>query len=355
MVVVPFTAAVVALFALAGMGLKEPLWAYLFCFIAFDVAHVWATAYVTYLDGERFKQRRALYLWPIPVSFVGAFALHEVAPWLFWSALSYFAIYHFAKQQYGFIAIYKAKAQERSLFDYRLDKLTLWTGAFGPVLLWHATPLSQFDWFDGGERFLIRLPEEAELLIAAAMAITGTVWVVRQVQAYVLDRRFNVGKTLWMVGAWVSWWIGVRMTENILVSAAFLNFFHGAPFLMLTWHRVRTRWRDAPRTGRVPMVARLSRSWLPFYGALFAIAFVEEVLWDGFVWRTYLPLWFGMSKQAATGVALSAWVALLSLPQIVHYFLDAFIWKLDGNNPDLREALGLQRPPPATEAAAPSS
>jgi hypothetical protein len=134
------------------------------------------------------------------------------------------------------------------------------------------------------------------------------------------------------------------MADHIFVSAAFLNFIHGLPFLMLVWHRVRTRWRDAETSARVPLIQRLSKSWLPFYGALFAIAFVEEVLWDGFVWRTYLPGVLDISKEAATGVALSFWVAALSLPQIVHYFLDAYIWKLDGNNPDLRDALGLNRP-----------
>ena len=32
-------------------------------------------------------------------------------------------------------------------------------------------------------------------------------------------------------------------------------------------------------------------------------------------------------------------VALVNLPQMVHFFLDAFIWKMDGSNPGLREAI----------------
>jgi hypothetical protein len=175
------------------------------------------------------------------------------------------------------------------------------------------------------------------------MALVGAVWALRQVHVFVSERRVNVGKTVWMVVTWVSWWIGVRMTEHVFISAAFLNFIHGLPFLMLVWHRVRTRWHHSPLADDAPLVARLSRSWVPFYGVLFALAFVEEVLWDGFVWRTYLPGLLGISEQAASGVALSLWVAALSLPQIVHYFLDAYIWKLDGNNPDLALALGLSR------------
>ena len=59
---------------------------------AFDVAHVWATAYLTYLDKQAFRARRTLYLWAPPLSFLVAFALHLTSPVVFWTALSYFAI-----------------------------------------------------------------------------------------------------------------------------------------------------------------------------------------------------------------------------------------------------------------------
>ena len=40
-----------------------------------------------------------------------------------------------------------------------------------------------------------------------------------------------------------------------------------------------------------------------------------------------------------------AWVAvpLLALPQVTHYVLDGVIWRFDGSNPGLAEALGLAR------------
>ncbi len=356
MIVVPFTVAVLALSLLAGLGVKEPLWAYLLCFVAFDVAHVWATAYLTYLDRRAFQRRRALYLWAPPLAFLVAFALHVLSPVAFWTALSYFAIFHFAKQQYGFIAIYKAKARERALLDYRLDKLALWSGALGPVLLWHATPAGQFDWFDGKERFLVRLPEEAKLFIALGMLAVGTVWMVRQLHVLARGDGMNVGKTLWMVGSWISWYVGVRLSDQLLVSAAFLNFFHGLPFLMLVWHRLRVRHGDVEESGaRRSFVALLTRKrrWPLFYGLLFAVALVEEVLWDGVVWRTYLPGFTGVSLPELSAVVLSVWVALLSLPQIVHYFLDGHLWKLDEHNQDLAAALGLARRADSPAAEAP--
>lgn len=344
MVGVPFVLGLVALFVVAATGVREPLWVYLLGFVAFDVAHVWGTAYVTYLDEERFRRRRALYLWPIPASFAAAFALHLSSPVWFWTALAYFAIYHFAKQQYGFIAIYKALAKERSRFDYHLDKATLWVGALGPVLLWHATPAGQFDWFGSGEEFLFRLPMELRPVVAGVMALVGTTWLVRQAHVVARGGRLNRGKTLWMVASWASWYAGVRLSDHLLVSAAFLNFFHGLPFLVLVWRRCNARHERGTTGARlVGWLSARGRAWA-FYGFVFAIALVEELLWDGVVWRSYLPSLLDVSPPALSAFALSLWIALLSTPQIVHYFLDGFIWKLNRHNDDLFAVFGLAPP-----------
>ena len=46
-----------------------------------------------------------------------------------------------------------------------------------------------------------------------------------------------------------------------------------------------------------------------------------------------------MDAPTFSAVALSLLVAVLSLPQVVHYALDGFLWKMDGTNPDLERAL----------------
>lgn len=341
-VLIPFLIATAALIALKGAGAKEPLWAYLLCFVAFDVAHVWGTAYIAWLDGENLRKRPALYTLSVPLSFVVAFALHHHSPALFWMAISYFAIFHFAKQQYGFIAIYKARMQERAALDYHLDKLALWTGALGPVLMWHATPHGQFDWFDDQADFLFHLPPSITPAIGVFMGVVFVLWCARQLHRLVVHHEVNVGKCGWMIASWVSWFIGIRMTEHLLISAAFLNFFHGLPFLALVWWRINRKYqglRVVPRRSRFVAWVAQRRHILAFYGLCLALALVEETLWDGMVWQEYLPGLTGWTFQAPGALALSFWVALLSTPQIAHYVLDAFIWKLNAHNPDLRAAL----------------
>jgi len=334
---VPAVASALSLFAMRSEGGHPmPLWAFLLLIVAFDVAHVWGTIYVTYMDREIFQKRRLLYLLPIPIAFAVAFRLHSFSASLYWSLLAYIAIYHFIQQQWGFIALYKARALEQSSFDYHLDKWTLWVGALGPVLLWHASPARQFDWFNAGESFIATIDPIFKPDIMALMVAFAVVYVARQVQRHVRDNHFNIGKNIWMVCSWVSWSVGIGLSNHPLVSAAFLNLFHGIPFLAIVWYRCNRRW-EGRTEGPSPLLAWLSqrRRWLAFYSFIFAFAIVEELFWDGIVWRIYVPKVFGWEGLHVEPMWLSFWVALLSVPQIVHYFLDAFIWKLDRNNTDL--------------------
>jgi len=343
--VAPFVASLLSLFTLRDDVAEVPLWAYLLLIVAFDVAHVWATVFITYLDREALRAHRLLYWLPIPLSFIISYRLHAYSSNLFWTLLAYVAIYHFIKQQWGFIALYKARAGERERLDYYLDKYTLWMGALGPVMLWHASPARQFDWFNAGESFIVTIPEVFRPDIAAAWAAFGLAYVLRQAQLWRANGRVNLGKNLWMACSWLSWAVGIGLSNHPLVSAAFLNLFHGIPFLALVWHRSRRVAATSPGPGwRARLMSWLTarRRWAWFYLLALAPAVVEEALWDGFVWQVYLPSLVGWPPGAAAG-GLSFWVALLSVPQIVHYFLDAWVWKLDGSNPGLAQALSLPR------------
>lgn len=315
-----------------------PLWAFLFLVVAFDVAHVWATLYLGPLDPEVRRRRPWLLLLPLPVAWLIAFRLHLHDPTLYWTVLAYVAIHHFAAQQWGFVALYRALAGQRDPVDRHLDRWATWTGALGPVLLWHADPERQMDWFKHGERFLFQLDPSLRGDILTAMAAIGGLWLARQVQ-HLLRGTFVPGKAAWVIATWVSWSGGLLLSSNPLLSLAAINLLHGLPFLALVWVRLE---RGRPQGGR-SLLDRLrgpGRVWA-FYGLLLLLAVGEEGLWDGLHWGTYLPALTGWPKPDLPAGATSALVALLALPQTVHYYLDAWLWKLDGSNPDLHLALGL--------------
>ena len=325
----PLAVAFLALLFWQRLGIGEPLWAYLLFFVSFDVAHVWATGFLTYFDKAAFAERRLLFTAPIFLFFVLAAAVHFVSETWFWTAIAYFAIFHFVRQQYGFIAIYRVLAGEKE--GALLDKIAIYTGAIGPVLLWHAEPRGQFDWWQNGERFLFHLPTSANVLIYIIMAVVFVFWLAKQ------RRPVNLGKMLWMVGTWVSWYVGLRYADNLLVSAAFLNLFHGLPFLVLVWLRGQERARMHPQ--RKISAWFQPGKWIYYYGVLVALAAAEELLWDGLVWHSYL----GAIDLTLSHSAKALLVALLVTPQLVHYFLDGVLWKNTPHNQDFRTMLERAR------------
>ncbi len=309
-----------------------PLWAFLLLVVAFDVSHVWSTLYLGYLDGSALRRRPLLFLLPIPLVAFASYRLHLHSPTVFWTLVAYVAIHHFAAQQYGFVALYKLRAGERDPFDRALDKWTLWVGALGPVALWHTT--DRFDWFGHGEEFLLRLDPGLRPDLLAVMTGFALVYLGRQVQ-HARAGRFNLGKNLWMLAAWLSWSVGLALADHPLVSLAAINLLHGVPFLVLVWFRVRkARQAQGQPLGAGGLLGWLSGRWWAFFGLVLVLALLEEGAWERLVWGKRL------ARVTLSPEGLSLAVAALATPQIVHYLLDGFLWKLDGSNPDLELALG---------------
>jgi hypothetical protein len=74
-----------------------------------DVAHVYATLYKTYFNKNGRKYfRKQLYYVPLFCFGLGLF-LYSLGYQIFWSVLAYVAVFHFIRQQYGFMRLYAKK------------------------------------------------------------------------------------------------------------------------------------------------------------------------------------------------------------------------------------------------------
>mgnify|MGYP003349450085 FL=1 len=81
-----------------------------------DVAHVYASIYRSYLHPKAFLLRRQLFL-AVPLAcWAGGVMLYSVRASFFWTALAYLAVFHFVRQQYGFLRLY-SRNQKTSLLD----------------------------------------------------------------------------------------------------------------------------------------------------------------------------------------------------------------------------------------------
>lgn len=322
--------------ALRGRDL--PPWAFLFAVVGVDVAHVWSSVYRTYLDPDERRRRGRRYLLTPVLCFAAGVALWWAGGGqAFWRVLAYLAVFHFVRQQYGLMMLYRARAGERGRADALVDKLAIYSTMLYPLAWWHATPGRAYDWFVDGD--FVSLPAGTKTVALVLYAAAMATFALRQAQRALTGLPINLPKVLLVGATAVSWYVGIVLFDSDLAFTLTNTLAHGIPYVALVWLYGHRKWRR--RGGLLAFVhgARVA-PLAAFWGLLIAVAWLEEGAWDRWVWNEHPGLFAGLSDGAAvTGGLLALVVPLLAVPQATHYVLDAWIWKLDGSNPDLREHL----------------
>ncbi|MBN1208686.1 MAG: hypothetical protein JXB05_27745 [Myxococcaceae bacterium] len=310
-----------------------PLWAWVLLVVCVDVAHVWSTVFRTYLDGDELRQRPALYITAPLVAYVLGVLAHLISAGTFWSLFAYVALFHFVRQQYGWVALYDRRARVSDL-ERRLDAAAIYAATLGPVVWWHAHLPRAFWWFVEND-FLSGLPAWAGTVALVVHAGVLAAWVGFQGARVLRGEGLQVGKVLLVLATWVTWFGGIVLAQDDFTFTVMNVVLHGVPYFALLFRYARGRYAEG---GHGPF-ARLVRLGLPgFLLFLAALALAEELLWDRLVWHDR-PGLFGESGFTLPADLLALVVPLLALPQATHYLLDAFIWKA-GKDAALRVRLG---------------
>jgi hypothetical protein len=316
--------------AQAGVGLAS--WALLV--IGVDVAHVYSTVYRTYFDPIE-RARLSSWLIAVPIgTWVLGVLLYSMSAATFWTALAYTAVFHFVRQQYGFLMLYARSERTLPRWCLRLDQLTIYGATLFPLLYWHTHLPRQFVWFIDGD--FLPLPEKLwsialPLYVAMIGAYLGKELLLRR-----RHQPFNIPRNAIVIGTALSWCFGIIVTNGDLIFTLTNVVAHGIPYLALTCIFQQRRDRQLQRRWSL-FVPRLIPIAL---GLLVLFAFVEEGFWDGLVWHEHLALFpgFRLLPQMQGLTALSLAVPLLAVPQMTHYVLDGVIWRLR-THPEWRATL----------------
>jgi len=276
-----------------------------------------------------------LYLGVPLVAWLAGVALHLSSAALFWRVLSYAAVFHFIRQQYGWVMLYRRRAGETSRLGRLVDGAAVYAAAVYPMIHWHASPPRRFHWFVAGD-FVRGLPPSAA---RAAFVVYAVILVIYAGRALFQGARRGFipwGKHLVVASTAVCWWLGIVAFDSDYVFTVTNVLIHGVPYFVLVHRYGAHRFADAEGP-----TAAVFRAGVPaFYAVLVAVAFFEEGLWDALVWHDH-PGFFGSWDVSPGHVVLALIVPLLTLPQAVHYALDAFIWKVGPRNPGLARNLSL--------------
>lgn len=280
-----------------------------------DVAHVWSTLFRLYLDREAFRERPLLYTFAPVFAFAAGAALYQQGDAVFWRVFAYFAVFHFVRQQYGWLSLYRARAGETRY--RRLDTAAIYAATLYPLVYWHTHLPRSFDWFIAGD--FVALPAALDLPCRAAYVLVMAAYAVRSVR----ERRrghANPGRDLLVATTALCWLLGIVVLDSDYAFTLTNVLIHGVPYMVLVRRYGLTHGTPGSLGGRL-----LRAGWLPYLAVCWALAYGEEWLWDRGVWQDHPGLFPGHALDVEPHWPLL--VPLLAVPQVTHYLLDGFIWK----------------------------
>jgi hypothetical protein len=297
------------------------LW--LLLIVGLDVAHVYSTLFRTYLDRRERAAHGALLTFVPLFCWLLATGLHALSAALFWTVLAYTAVFHFVRQQYGLMMLYALPADRVGRTRRWLDGAMIAAATGYPLIYWHASLPRSFAWFIDGD--FIALPAVAEPLARGAYAAITAAYLAANAFRWWRGEPCNVPRQAIVLGTALSWYVGIVAFDGDLAFTATNVVAHAIPYMALVWLYGENRERRIRPRRRL-----FSPAWVPAMLALVVgLAYLEEGLWDGFVWREHLGA-FAAFRHLPTlaGPWLNLAVPLLILPQLTHYVLDGFIWRL---------------------------
>ena len=314
-----------------------PPWLFLAAVVGVDVAHVWSTAFRVYLDPVERGRRTALYAGVPLAAYVAGVLLYSISSNVFWRVLAYTAVWHFVRQQYGWVALYRRRLGETSRLDRVIDDAAIYSSTLYPLLYWHAHLPREFAWFIDGD-FLPGVPTgAADVLFPLHVAISAA-FVLRQIHSWWSGRPVSAGKCLIVATTWLTWYVGIVVLDSDYAFTVTNVLVHGIPYLAFVWVYGRARFAQPGETlGRVFRPG----AWPLYLLPLLVVAWWEEWLWDRLVWHEH-PTLFPGPDVLLGDAALALLVPLLAVPQATHYILDAWIWRVRPENPDLARYLSFR-------------
>lgn len=293
---------------------ESPEWTWVYAVLLVDVAHVWSTGFRVYFDKEELRQRPLLYFGVPVVAFAIGWGLYSFGSAVFWRALAYMAVWHFIRQQYGWVALYRRRAGEPRNWEFYLDSAAIHLATIYPLLWWHAHLPRKFWWFLEGD--FARLPELWVSLLAPIYWLTLLAYLIKAARAYGQGRG-HPGKDTIVFTTWLCWYLGIVVFNSDYAFTVTNVLIHGIPYMALIyWYRQKKRGEQRPKFHLSQIVVPLLVIWV--------LAYTEEMLWDRAVWHE--RGWLFGTGWELSGLEMVL-VPLLAVPQLTHYILDGFIWK----------------------------
>lgn len=299
----------------------SPDWTWISAVLLIDVAHVWSTSFRVYFDAEEFKRRVWLYTLVPVFGYAVGVALYSEGELVFWKALALVAVFHFVRQQYGWVNLYRAKLKETSRLSWWIDAFAIYLATVYPLAFWMTSLPRNFEWFVANDFF--SLPQIVEKILFPIYLLALTVYFGKSIYLYFTQGFLNIGKDIVVATTAICWYVGIVFFNSDYAFTVTNVIIHGVPYFALIYFYAKSRRETASR-----FYQTVSSNWIVFLATLWALAYIEEIFWHRGVWHERNWMFGGNWELGNLKMYL---VPLLAVPQLTHYILDGFIWKRKNN------------------------
>ncbi len=296
---------------------ETPDWLWISAILMIDVAHVWATSFRVYFDIDELKRRPFLYLF-VPISgYIIGVALYSESALTFWKVLALIAVFHFVRQQYGWIKLYRAKANETNEVTKWIDTFAIYLATIYPLMFWMSNLPRNFEWFVQND--FVGLPRIIEQILFPIYVASLGLYGAKSLYFYFVKGFLTVGKDIVLVTTAICWYLGIVYFNSDYAFTVTNVIIHGVPYFAITYFYAKSRRESASAVYRT-----LTSNVFVFFMTLWMLAYAEELFWHRGIWHERNSF-FGDNWNLEN--VKMYFVPLLALPQIVHYVLDGFIWR----------------------------
>lgn len=300
---------------------EMPLVAWVVLVLLIDVSHVYSTLFLTYWNKKNFSKHRRLYLLVPALCYIVGVLLYSYDGLLFWRSIAYLAVFHFVRQQYGFMRLY-ARFDKDVKWWQVLDKVMIYAATLYPIVFWHTTAGRNFSWFVEGD-FVVANLFVLRMVATYLYVVIIITYLVKELVRFKRLGELNVPKNVLIVGTALSWYFGIVYFNGDMAFTLLNVVAHGIPYIALVWL--------FSNKGKQQAIEKKStkRFLVLFLSVIVLLAYFEEGLWDGLVWKEHTDVFtlFQSLPFISNKYLLALIVPLLSLPQTTHYVLDGYIWK----------------------------
>lgn len=303
--------------ALGILHSDSPEWTWVTAVLLIDVAHVYATGFRVLGDRDELHRRRWLYVLTPLLTFVVGWAIHSESPSAFWRVLAYLAVFHFVRQQYGWVALYRSRGGETSTVGKVIDSAAVYLATLFPLVWWHAHLPRGFWWFQ--EHDFGQVPVVIATVLEPIYWLSLALYAGRSLLRGVRRGEWNPGKDIVVATTAVCWYVGIITFNSDYAFTVTNVIIHGVPYFVLVywyWQRSALAREESQPRSRWQTIG-------VFIATLWVLAYVEELLWHRGVSLERDWLFGGWDWSGLSGLL----VPLLAVPQVTHYVLDGFIWK----------------------------